>query len=63
MFNANDMSDLSIMSNFKYMSDLSLMFNLNDMSDLSIMSNFKYMSDLSLIFNPKICLTSATASC
>ena len=53
------------MSNFKYMTDLSLLFNPKDMSnlslrsrfkymsDLGLMSNFKYMSDLSLMFTPK----------
>ena len=64
MFNPKDMSNLGLMSNFKYMSDLSLIFNPKDMSDLSLMSNFKYMSDLSLMFNPidmsASCTTSST---
>ena len=57
------MSNLSLMSDFKYLCDLSLMFNhknlsylkfnSKDMSDLSLMSNFTYMSHLSLMFNPK----------
>ena len=38
MFNPNDISILSLMSN---LSDISLIFNPNDMSDNSIMSNLQ----------------------